>query len=193
MNKKRMWEIREYFKNIIIIIIALFFFLWCIKAIIGSRICFREKNFLKIVFLLYIIALTTQAIFPKFIIGLKGISIIETGRHKINLIPLMILKDVYIESIVKGNVAFFLINVIGNIMLFVPIGICLPKLWNVSYRKTLLFGFCYSLFIEVSQLFMPRVTDVDDLILNYTGVLIGVLIYRNICKKIKQHKVRDKG
>ncbi|MBP5594111.1 MAG: VanZ family protein [Pseudobutyrivibrio sp.] len=72
------------------------------------------------------------------------------------------------------------INIIGNITMFIPVGIvwpvCFKQLNNVW--KVTLAGFVYTLLIEISQLpFYDRCTDVDDLILNTTGVFIGAVIY----------------
>lgn len=136
-----------------------------------------------VVFLLYMIALTSQAILPKFIMDVDGIHVIEKGTHQLNLIPFKFLKDVYNETIVKGDIVFFLINIVGNIILFVPLGFCIPLLWNISYDKVMLIGFCYSLFIEVTQMFMPRVSDIDDLILNCIGVFIGIVIHSKMKKR----------
>ena len=71
-------------------------------------------------------------------------------------------------------------NLFGNIAMFIPVGICwplcFPRLRRV--RRTVLAGFGYSLLIELSQLLLyERTTDVDDLILNTAGTLIGALIY----------------
>lgn len=72
------------------------------------------------------------------------------------------------------------VNVIGNVGMFIPVGIILPicfkKLKNV-FTVTLA-GFGLSLFIELSQLLLyDHSTDIDDLILNSTGALIGAIIY----------------
>ncbi|MBR5336759.1 MAG: VanZ family protein [Lachnospiraceae bacterium] len=84
------------------------------------------------------------------------------------------------------------INIIGNVTMFIPVGIILPvcfkKLDNVA--KVTLAGFGMSLFIELSQfLFYDRGTDVDDLILNTAGVLIGAVLYF-IFRRIKNPKDR---
>ena len=52
-----------------------------------------------------------------------------------------------------------------------------------------------SLFIESTQLPLPRTTDVDDLILNTTGALIGYGLYRLIllcAGKIHNNKDKNK-
>lgn len=70
-------------------------------------------------------------------------------------------------------------NIIGNITMFIPVGIvwpvCFKKLNNIG--KTILAGAGYTLLIELSQLFCyGRHTDIDDLILNTTGVAVGAVI-----------------
>ena len=101
----------------------------------------------------------------------------------INLIPIVHLSDVY-----DG----WLINIIGNIAMFIPVGLvwpfCFKKLDTLG--KTILAGAGFSLFIEITQLpFFDRCSDVDDLILNTTGILIGALIYFGI-KLLKNRKSR---
>ena len=62
-----------------------------------------------------------------------------------------------------------------NFFLFVPMGFLVPLLWK-QYRTenhVLLFGFGTSFVIEVLQMFCGRTTDVDDLLMNTLGALIG--------------------
>ena len=82
-------------------------------------------------------------------------------------------------------------NIIGNITMFIPVGLawpsCFKKLDTVG--KTVLVGAGFSLFIEITQLpFYDRCSDVDDLILNTTGILIGAIIYFGI----KRLTIRNK-
>lgn len=67
-----------------------------------------------------------------------------------------------------------------NLLLFVPFGIFLPLLWtqmNHSIRMAAA-GFSFSLLIELSQLLNNRYTDINDLILNTLGTMLGFLLYR---------------
>ena len=67
---------------------------------------------------------------------------------------------------------------IANIILFIPFGFLLPLIWP-CFRKfsfTLLAGVLSSLAIEISQLFSFRATDIDDLLTNTAGTIIGYLI-----------------
>lgn len=73
-----------------------------------------------------------------------------------------------------------LMNLFGNILMFIPTGIILPIIykWVDRLYKALLIGALISLTIELMQLpFYVRMTDTNDLILNTLGVLIGYGIY----------------
>lgn len=73
-----------------------------------------------------------------------------------------------------------------NIILFIPFGFLLPFIWK-KYEpiwKTVLYGSVFSLIIELSQLFNRRVTDIDDLLMNTFGTLIGWLIFKLLQKHI---------
>lgn len=63
--------------------------------------------------------------------------------------------------------------------MFIPWGFGLPLLWKKrqSVFSAVLFSALLPLFIETVQLFIERSVDVDDLILNFTGGLIGSLCY----------------
>lgn len=179
-----MWEIKEYFKNIFIIMILFLPVYYLVRfKILKCNTRDTKREIIMLIFILYMIGLTAQAILPKYIIDTKGIHNIETGTHKLNLIPFRFLGDIYNETILKGDIVFFLINIVGNILLFVPLGFCIPLLWDIPYNKVILIGFCYTLFIEVTQMFMPRITDIDDLILNSIGVAIGILIHSIFIKR----------
>lgn len=62
-----------------------------------------------------------------------------------------------------------------NVLLFVPLGFFLPVFWKAFHKlwPTVLFGFCTSLLIEVLQIFTFRATDVNDLMTNTFGTLLG--------------------
>ncbi len=72
------------------------------------------------------------------------------------------------------------LNIYGNIAMFIPVGFCLGLCFKQldSILKVTLAGFGFSLLIEISQLlFYERGSDIDDLILNTAGTLIGAVIY----------------
>lgn len=79
-----------------------------------------------------------------------------------------------------------------NILLFMPLGVMLPLIWRPYEKlwKTALCGIALSLLIEMSQLFNERVTDIDDLLMNTLGTLIGWVIFRLLAKHISKLRQR---
>lgn len=97
----------------------------------------------------------------------------EAFPFRMNLIPLVHLFN-------YGSVRDIVWNVVGNAVMFVPTGIVLPIVYRSlnSFWKVTACGALISLCIEILQLpFASRASDVDDLILNTLGVVIGYVIY----------------
>ena len=78
-----------------------------------------------------------------------------------------------------------LINIIGNITMFIPTGIILPVIYKKlrSFPRTVLAGGLISLSIEILQLpLCDRTTDINDIILNTTGAAVGYAVYTLVKK-----------
>ncbi|MDE7312078.1 MAG: VanZ family protein [Eubacterium sp.] len=75
-----------------------------------------------------------------------------------------------------------------NVVLFMPLGFFLPFLWEKYDRlpRACVFGFLLSLLVEISQLLNIRATDVDDLILNTLGTVLGFVLFRLYVRLIKR-------
>jgi len=87
-----------------------------------------------------------------------------------------------------------LVNVIGNSTMFIPLGIVWPSVYKElnTPAKVIAAGIGVSLVIEILQLpFFDRVSDIDDLILNSLGFIVGYGIYA-LVKKIRQRVKRAK-
>lgn len=72
-----------------------------------------------------------------------------------------------------------LIQIGGNILMFMPLGLLLPLFWR-GWRhpaRVIGLGFAASLFIECNQLFNYRASTTDDLILNTLGAALGFGCY----------------
>lgn len=97
----------------------------------------------------------------------------------------------YIEYRDKIGIGYFLINVVGNVAAFIPFGFLVPviyreqrgeKTYRGHYLRAFIFasilGFLFSFCVESIQL-VTKVGcfDVDDLMLNTLGVMIGYMIY----------------
>lgn len=81
-------------------------------------------------------------------------------------------------------------EIIGNIIMLMPVGILLPfNLKKDKFKTTLIIGFLITFSIEFMQLIFKRgLFETDDLIDNTLGVVLGYLIYKIICTIIKKHK-----
>lgn len=73
----------------------------------------------------------------------------------------------------------YIINTLLNILLFIPLGCLMPAIWDEyrSVKKMAVFGFGMSAVIEILQMFTFRLTDIDDLIFNTLGAIVGYYIY----------------
>ncbi|PKQ18845.1 MAG: hypothetical protein CVT68_01275 [Actinobacteria bacterium HGW-Actinobacteria-8] len=71
-------------------------------------------------------------------------------------------------------------NVWGNIAMFFPLGLLLMWLWTSPLIARVIMatiaGAGLSVIIELTQLSLHRVADIDDVILNGAGVLLGALV-----------------
>jgi glycopeptide antibiotics resistance protein len=100
-------------------------------------------------------------------------------QYRYNLVPFREIHRFIKYREIVGWRAFF-VNVIGNIIAFVPFGMLMPRLsgrmkhWYLVTLLALEFSFA----VEVVQLVLKLgCFDVDDLILNTAGGLIGYVIY----------------
>ncbi len=74
-------------------------------------------------------------------------------------------------------------HLVLNALLYVPFGLLFPFVWKkANFGRTMLFGFACTLVIETVQPFFRRDGDIDDVICNTLGVLIGYLFYLLIKK-----------
>jgi glycopeptide antibiotics resistance protein len=104
----------------------------------------------------------------------------EGASSGINLTPF---KEMTRYSI--GSKSFFY-NVIGNIVLFIPVGYFVSDYLNAKKTSQIfLASIVISLTAELIQFKIGRAFDVDDIILNVVGSLIGFLSYLGV-KGIKR-------
>ena len=143
-------------------------------------------------FIMFIAGVASQTVIPKLEIGNASMGIINGNLSGgINLIPGMVFVDIYRECFVNHYPLYFVINVLGNICLFLPIGFGIPLLWkDVSAKKVLLIALLSSLFIELCQFPQPRGADIDDLWINVLGAITGCAFYIFLNKS--QHRFFEK-
>lgn len=101
------------------------------------------------------------------------------------LIPFSFIHDIQSEGLRA------ILQVGMNLLFFVPLGVFCRLFFNLRFRTALLIGFMTSLFIETAQLtgafgYYPcsyRLFDIDDLIINTLGAVIGYTIARLIPRR----------
>lgn len=127
-----------------------------------------------ILFIIYFIVLFYFLFFSEEL----GRTYTERTYHY-NLVPFKEIKRFIQYRNVLGQKAV-LLNVLGNILAFVPFGAFVP-IFSKRCRRiwvTVLYSFELSLLVELLQLiFRVGSFDVDDLMLNTLGGMIGFLIY----------------
>ncbi|MDP4093236.1 MAG: VanZ family protein [Bacillota bacterium] len=109
----------------------------------------------------------------------------------INYVPF---KDLIKTIIYASYYKYIFINVFGNIAMFIPFGLLFPLLWGEKFKGlkvTILSGILLSFSIEVLQFIegnvfhslLSRSSDINDIILNTLGALIGYFAYVKLLKK----------
>lgn len=142
----------------------------------------------KVLFLLYVIFLIYFLFLAEWY-GRTGVS--EEYRYNLELFREIKRFIVYREQL--GTFAV-LTNLAGNIVIFVPYGFFISMASRSrGFFKTLFFSMGLSLCVEITQLF-TRVGsfDVDDILLNTIGGVIGYIIFL-ICNGVRRrHDVRNR-
>lgn len=140
----------------------------------------KNKKLIKILFSIYILFLILFVVL-KFdgsferIISLHN-SIIENekdGLRNINLIPFRTMSS-YLKNITEP---YAFKNIAANIVIFIPLGFFISNKNPKNVFKALIICLGVILSIELIQLFFKiGFFDVDDIILNFIGSLLGVFI-----------------
>ena len=152
-----------------------------IKAKRSKRKFFCLKEFFVIMFQVYLALLISVTLFP-----------LTVGDRKVNLlvnfIPIVnLVKDLIVGVDTMGffMVKFWIINILGNIILLSPLAFIMPIISKRfrSLKSVVILCFCTSLFIEFLQflsLFIGnlRSADIDDVILNTLGAFIGFGVFK---------------
>ncbi|SES97338.1 VanZ family protein [[Clostridium] polysaccharolyticum] len=180
-------------------IIPSFILIWIISLIIRLR---KPKPltllFTEFAFFLYILVLIKIVFFP--IVIQSKLSLTELiGEHNhfyyVNYHP-------FKTIILTLSSANWEKQILGNIVMFVPFSffiLLISQSGKLKYRKALFLSALSSFIIEATQLiineasnFPNRVVDIDDIILNSAGALIGIAIF-HFMQKSKIYNLVKKG
>jgi len=147
---------------------------WVIYRILAVRQN-RGINFLREIllnlFLVYALVVFSSTFFP------INIPLFRLDFENANLIPF----DQTIRYLRRLDDPTAIRNLTGNLFLLTPLGIFLPVLFQKiqTFWRVLGIGLLITLIIETFQMFLlVRVFDIDDIILNAFGVIIGFAAWK---------------
>ena len=138
--------------------------------------------FWRFLFVVYV-AILLWLLFDRSFHWTEGLSYRQQLKNNISLIPFHTIRNYWkVVCRAEFDSLFFhcVINLAGNVVLFLPIGYFLPRLW-VPMRKffpfllTCTFSVCLVELLQLLSL-LGRM-DIDDLILNLFGMLLGYLLF----------------
>ena len=125
----------------------------------------------------------------------SGFGRVEHEEYRYNLTLFQEIGRYYGVGNRTGNWTLFRFNVIGNVCVFMPLGVFLPKLFERCRRllAVLVLSLELSLAIEIVQLVTKIGSfDVDDLLLNTIGGILGYFVYKIFAgAKLKQDKSKQ--
>lgn len=135
----------------------------------------------KILFILYILFIIYFLLFSDWY-GRTG----EMQEYRYNLVLFNEIKRFWEYREQLGVYAMFT-NLFGNVLIFVPFGFFMPMASRYrSFFSTLFYSFGLSLCVETFQLVTKVGSfDVDDLLLNTIGGVLGYIIFM-ICAAIRR-------
>ena len=156
----------------------------------SKSVKFKKEKVIVCLFFLYLLFVIWMIVFKYPISRLQEIiaswrkDVIWEGLETANFIPFKTIK-MYIRYYDLPGLRSFA-NLFGNVLIFIPMGILMPLAHKASKNIWIMFlnTFIFVLGIEVFQLFSAfGAFDVDDIILNCFGALIGHTVYMFLFNK----------
>ena len=141
----------------------------------------KGREIMRLLFVCYLTGLINLTLTPRnlwlniwaFICTGHGGSRIELFGGSFNLIPV-------IFKIISGELTFgswVKTMLVGNFLMFVPMGLFLPFVsTKINGKSILKIAVIIPVAVEIIQPIVGRSFDVDDLILNFIGIVVGYFI-----------------
>lgn len=122
------------------------------------------------------IRLLLLAVFSAYIFIVLWLTLLnrEVGEHRSMLTPFW----EYAKVIHNDNRSFFIKQIIGNLIMMIPLGFMLSWLFKFNLRKCLIISGGFSVFIEITQFITGRgLMEFDDVFNNTAGAVVGYLLF----------------
>lgn len=156
-----------------------------------------DRIVLYVIFILYMAGLIGVTMFP-VIFDHSLMGAMDEPMYRIKLIPF----EIIMEELRSTSLFNAVVQLAGNIIMTVPFGLFFTLLyprrhWYGHILAALMLPLC----IELTQLLLDvmtgtwyRTADIDDIFLNFTGVIIGVLLCCALPEKFRKRFLPgDKG
>lgn len=133
----------------------------------------------------YLLALISVTLRPSFIGGIRFMMPVKDYlAYNSNFIPFRTIMG-YIRAMSDGSMSITIpkMNLIGNIIMLLPLAIYLPFFFRKmrSFRADFLTILGVDFAIEMLQfLFRIGSVDIDDVILNMLGVVLGYAVWKTV-------------
>ena len=123
------------------------------------------------------------ALFAIYILAVLWITLIdrEFGNRRAMLVPFW-----EFANVIKGiRRSFFIGQILGNLVMLMPLGFMLPIISKVSLKQVLLISLCFSVGIELTQFITGRgLMEFDDVFNNTVGAVLGYKVYDVLRERI---------
>ena len=166
------WECRGSIISAVLLYIIILVFLWISNK---RRKLVITKSIFELIFIIYCICVLRIT----GIIGMK----FNLSYFSFSMLTLYI-------PFVDGSIKMIFLN----FLLFVPYGFLLPIVFREckwSYKKIIVIGFGTTIIIELLQVFAGRFSEIDDILTNGFGTLVGYIIYVSLGKIKDRYKRRS--
>ncbi len=123
--------------------------------------------------------LAVLALYAAFLLKLLLFSRAPGSERSINLIPFATIAE-YVSSHASGTGRVAFANLVGNILIFIPLGVYVSWLRHrAAVWLTMLTVASVSVAVEIIQgVFAVGASDIDDVILNCVGGIMGIFTFR---------------
>ena len=144
-----------------------------------------SQEILLLIFWSYIVGVLSQTVIPIWHVYPDGnfyrIEVCR-GISSVNFIPFRTIVSYLVENgkHITDWGYISIVNLCANIFLLFPFGLLLPMVFkSVQKGKRVIgFGMLFSIMIEILQILPGRSSDIDDVILNTLGCILGYLLYK---------------
>lgn len=152
--------------NLIVLItfIAMYIFFRGLCLLIENKSIKFKNEIFNFGLYMSMIAVFAATLFPiRFDVAFEGFEIYNLVPFKV---PIMLYNN--------HSIWYFLYQTVGNILLFVPFGFFVYYKTSFNMKRTVLACLLLTLFVEITQGFIPyRFCEIDDIWLNTLGGTIG--------------------